>query len=163
MSVASGSWVYPVNIAQGFLSTPLTAILLLGLLLIPLVLIAIYSDRKAGTRIVDDPWACGYGYSSQMSVSASNFDQPVAVTFSGIYLLRSIAQKPLEAIGSWSKRLNEGIARAEPVLERVIKNPTARSVEYVSRHVQALQMGDIRMYCLYIIITLAILLVAVFK
>lgn len=163
MTVASGSWVYPVKMAQGVLSTPLTAILLLGLLLVPVVLIAILGDRHAGTRIVDDPWACGYGYSNKMSVSASNFDQPIAITFNAIYMLRSAAQRLMEAIGAWSKRFNAMIARVEPVLERMIKDPTTKTVEYVGQHVQALQMGDIRMYCLYIIITLIVLLIAVFK
>ena len=162
-TVASGSWVYPVNIVQGVLSAPLMAVLLLGLLLVPVVLIAVYGDRQAGTRIVNDPWACGYGYSKKMSVSASNFDQPIAVTFNGIYMFRSAAQRLMEAIGSLSKRLNEAIVRVEPVLERIIKDPTTRTVEYVGQHIQALQMGDIRMYCLYIILTLAILLIAVFK
>ena len=163
MTVASGLWVYPVNIVQGVLSTPLMAVLLLGLLLVPVVLIAVYGDRQAGARIVNDPWACGYGYSKKMSVSAGNFDQPIAVTFNGIYMFRSAAQRLMEAIGSLSKRLNEAIVRVEPVLERIIKDPTTRTVEYVGQHIQALQMGDIRMYCLYIILTLAILLIAVFK
>jgi len=163
MVVASGPWVYPGNITQGVLSTPLTAALLLGLLVVPVLLVAIYGGRRAGKRMVDDPWACGYGYSSQMSVTASNFDQPIAVTFSGIYLLRSVTQRPLEAVGSWSKRLREKIAYAEPVLESIVKGPTTQVVDYVGRHIQALQMGDIRMYCLYIIITLVSLLIVIFK
>ncbi|MBK9925462.1 MAG: hydrogenase 4 subunit B [Anaerolineales bacterium] len=162
MTVANGSWVY-VNTAQGVLSAPLIAILLLGLLLVPVVVIAIYGDRKAGTKMVNDPWACGYGYSSQMSVSASNFDQPITTTFSVIYQMRTAIQKPLDAIGAWSKRVRDAILRAEPVLENIIKGPTTRSVDYVGRHIQALQMGDIRMYCLYIILTLIVLLIAVFK
>jgi hydrogenase-4 component B len=162
MTVANGSWVY-ANTAQGVLSAPLIAILLLGLLLVPVILIAIYGDRKAGTKTVNDPWACGYGYSSQMSVTASNFDQPITTTFSVIYQLRTVIQKPLDAIGAWSKRVRETISRAEPVLENIIKVPTTRSVEYVGRHIQALQMGDIRMYCLYIILTLIVLLIVVFK
>jgi hydrogenase-4 component B len=163
MIVANGSWVYPVATAQGVLSAPLIAILLLGLLTVPVVLIAIYGDRKAGTKMVNDPWACGYGYSSEMSVTASNFDQPITTTFNVIYQLRPIIQKPLDAIGAWSKRVRDAITRAEPVLENIIKQPTTRSVEYVGRHIQALQMGDVRMYCLYIIVTLIVLLIAVFK
>jgi hydrogenase-4 component B len=162
MTVANGSWVY-ANTAQGVLSAPLIAILLLGLLVVPVIVIAIYGDRKAGTKMVNDPWACGYGYSSQMSVTASNFDQPITTTFNVIYQLRTVIQKPLDAIGAWSKRVRDAILRAEPVLENIVKGPTMRSVEYVGRHIQALQMGDIRMYCLYIILTLIVLLVAVFK
>jgi hydrogenase-4 component B len=141
----------------------LIAILLLGLLLVPVVLIAIYGKRKAGTRIVNDPWACGYGYSNKMSVTAGNFDQPVAVTFSVIYALHSVIQKPLDAISSWAKRARDAISNAEPVLENIIKQPITRSVNYAGQHIQSIQMGDIRMYCLYIVLTLVILLIAIFK
>lgn len=163
VTVANGVWVYPGNMMQGVLSAPLIAILLLGLLLVPVVLIAIYGRRKAGTRIVNDPWACGYGYSNKMSVTAGNFDQPVAVTFSVIYALHSVIQKPLDAIGSWAKRARDAISNAEPVLENIIKQPITRSVNYAGRHIQSIQMGDIRMYCLYIVLTLIILLIAIFK
>ena len=162
-SVANGFWVYPGDTAQGVLSTPLMVILLLGLLAVPVALAAIYGDRKAGTKTVHDPWACGYGYSNKMSVTASNFDQPIAATFNTVYVLRTAIQKPLGAVGSWARRLREAISKAEPVLENIIKQPITRSVSYAGRQIQSIQMGDIRMYCLYIILTLVILLIAIFK
>lgn len=162
-SVANGSWVYPVDSTQAILSTPLTALLLLGLLTVPMVMVVIYRGYKAGTRLVKDPWACGYGYSKYMSVSASSFDQPVAATFGGIYLLYPLVQKPMEAIAVWSRRARDVILRVEPVLENIIKQPTTRAVDYLGQHIQALQMGDIRIYCFYIILTLAILLIVIFK
>jgi hydrogenase-4 component B len=163
LPVANSAWVYPVNSAQALLSTPLTALLLLGLLLVPFGLVVYYGGSKAGTRVVKEPWSAGYGYSSKMSVSASSFDQPVTSTFSVVYLFYSIFQKPMAAIGSWSRRARDGILRMEPVLENIIREPTTRSVEYLGRHIQALQMGDIRVYCFYIILTLAILLIVIFK
>jgi hydrogenase-4 component B len=161
--VANGVWVYPVDSAQALLSTPLIALLLLGLFAVPLVIAVIYGGNKAGTRVVNDPWAAGYRYSSNMSVSASSFDQPVVTTFNPIYQLYPIVQKPLDAIAAWSKRAREGILRMEPVLENIVKQPTTRAVEYLGQHIQALQMGDIRIYCFYIILTLAILLIVIFK
>ncbi len=163
LTVADGLWVYPGETAPAVLSTPLIAILLLGLLAVPVSLVAIYGGHKAGSRVVDDPWACGYGYSSTMSVSASSFDQPIAVTFSGIYRLRSMTQKPLAAIAAGSGRVRQMIAQAEPILEGVIRQPTTRVVDYLGEHIQALQMGDVRMYCLYIIFTLVVLLIAIFR
>jgi hydrogenase-4 component B len=158
-SVAAAVWVFPVDQAQGVLSTPLVALLLLGLLVVPLALVATYRGYRAGRRVVDDPWACGYGYSPQMSVSASNFDRPIAVTFSGVYRLRSMTERPLAAIAAWAGRARVGIGRAEPTLERVVRQPTTRAVDYLGLHIQALQMGDVRAYCLYIILTLAVLLI----
>jgi hydrogenase-4 component B len=163
VSVAQASWIYPVVQGQGVLSAPFILILLLGLLVVPVVLVAVYNGYKAGRRFVKDPWACGYGYTSQMSVSSSSFDQPVAVTFSALYALRSGTKKPLEAIASWSRRARAAFSRMEPVIENGIRRPTTRAVEYLGQQIQALQMGDIRMYCLYIILTLAILLIVIFR
>jgi hydrogenase-4 component B len=134
-----------------------------GLLTVPLVVLAIYGGYKAGKRTVVDPWTCGYGYSPSMSVSASSFDQPIKATFRNLYALRPMIQKPLDATAAWSKRFRDRIIRSEPVLESWITRPTAWVVKYLGKHIQTLQMGDIRMYCLYIILTLAVLLIVTFK
>jgi hydrogenase-4 component B len=135
----------------------------LGLLSVPLAIIALYGGNKAGRRTVQDPWTCGYGYAIQMSITASSFDQPVKATFRILYALRTLVVKPFAAVGRWSRRAREIITRSEPVLEAIITRPTARAVEYLGRQIQVLQMGDIRMYCLYIIFTLAVLLVVIFR
>jgi len=132
-------------------------------LAVPLVVIAVYGGFRAGKRTVNDPWACGYGYSPKMSVTASSFDQPLKLTFRNLYSLRPLVQKPLDATAAWSKRLREGILSAEPLLESWVTRPTARVVQYLGEHIQALQMGDIRVYCLYIILTLAVLLIVIFR
>jgi hydrogenase-4 component B len=163
LSVASGLWVYPLNYGQALLSPPLTAILLLGLLIVPVILVAIYRGYRAGRRVVNDPWACGYGYSSQMSMTANNFNQPVTVTFPSIYQLRTAIVTQLAAVNAWSKRILEAISRAEPVVENIVRGPTTRSVDFISQRIQVLQMGDIRVYCLYIVITLIILLIVIFS
>ena len=163
VTMAQGLWVYPLNPYQAILSVPLIVLLLAGLLIVPLMLILIFNGGQAGSRVVSEPWACGYGYSNRMSITAGSFDQPMSVTFRGLYLLRVAIRSPMNAIAAWAKRVRESILRAEPVLESVIKQPTTRAVEYLGQHIQALQMGDIRMYCFYIILTLAILLLVIFR
>ena len=163
LAVAGGVWVYPSGAAQAILSMPLTAVLLLGLLTVPLIVIAVYGGFKASRRTVSDPWACGYGYSSKMSVAASSFDQPMKATFSLLYLPRTLVMQPLAAIAGWSRRARDGIIRIEPVIEKVVTQPTMRVVQYLGQHIQALQMGDVRVYCLYIILTLAVLLIIEFR
>jgi hydrogenase-4 component B len=163
LSVAGGVWVYPSGAGQAILSTPLVAILLLGLLTAPLIVIVVYGGFKAGSRKVDDPWACGYGYSSKMSVMASSFDQPMQATFGVLYLPRVLIVKPLKAIAAWGSRARQAIVRAEPRIEKAVTQPTTRAVAYLSQRIQVLQMGDIRLYCLYIILTLVILLIVVFR
>ena len=94
-----------------------------------------------------------------MSASAGSFDQPVQSTFRSLYALRTLVQKPLDAIASLSGRATAEIARAEPVIENLVTRPLARGVNYLGEHIRVLQMGDIRVYCLYIILALAILLI----
>jgi hydrogenase-4 component B len=162
MVVSNGLYVFPGNVNQAILSTPLVAILLIGLSVVPILLVAIYGGLRAGRRRGVEPWACGYGYIPQMSLAASSFDQPVKVTFRPLYWLRTLVIKPYRTIAELSRAALVRIVRAEPVIEAVVTRPTARLVETAGQWIQALQMGDIRVYCLYIIVTLAILLIAIF-
>jgi len=70
--------------------------------------------------------------------------------------------RPFRAITDFGHSALGVILRAEPVVETVVTRPTARLVETAGQWIQALQMGDIRVYCLYIILTLAILLLVIF-
>ena len=161
--VVSNGWqVFPGTTTQAVVSPPLVAVILLGLLIVPWVLVAVYGGLRAGRRRNVDPWACGYGYSPTMSVSASSFDQPVKVTYQPLYWIRTLVDKPFAAIVDASHSALAMIQRAEPVIERVVTRPTVRVIETTGQWIQALQMGDIRVYCLYIIATLAILLIVIF-
>jgi hydrogenase-4 component B len=162
MTVSNGWQVFPGDWSQAVLSPPLIAILLLGLLTAPVLVAALYGGFRAGRRSNVEPWACGYGYSTQMSVAASNFDQPVKVSFRPLYWLRTVLDRPLQALTNYSQIALGAIIRAEPVVETVVTRPTTRIVETAGKWIQALQMGDIRVYCLYIILTLAILLIVLF-
>lgn len=97
-----------------------------------------------------------------MSVRASNFDQPVKVSFRPLYWIRTIVEKPYLAIANAYRTTVDGIRRVEPVVENTVTRPTLKVVETAGHWIQSLQMGDIRLYCLYIIITLAILLIVLF-
>jgi hydrogenase-4 component B len=105
---------------------------------------------------------CGYGYDARMSVRASSFDQPVKVSFQPLYWIRTLVEKPYHAIDRFSRAAADAIQRVEPVVENTVTRPTLRFVEIAGQWIQTLQMGDIRLYCLYIIITLAILLIVLF-
>jgi hydrogenase-4 component B len=161
--VVSNGWqVFPGEMAQGVVSPPIAAVLLLGLLFLPWVLVAIYGGLRAGRRHNVDPWACGYGYSQPMSVTASSFDQPVKVSFQPLYWIRTLLDRPFQFISDVSYTVLGKISRAEPMVEKVVTRPTVRVIETAGQWIQGLQMGDIRVYCLYIIVTLAILLIVIF-
>jgi len=167
--VANGWVVFPMDPAQATLSTPLIAILLLALLLVPLILIAVYGGNRANQKMKNirsgvDPWSCGYGYKAFMSVSANSFDQPVKVPFRLMYWLRTLMDETgvSQGIRAFSLRALDFIHRSEPLVEMAVTRPTNRVVETAGQWIQALQTGDIRVYCFYIILTLAVLLIAIF-
>jgi hydrogenase-4 component B len=161
--VVANRWqVYPGDPVQAVLSTPMVFLLLLGLLVVPLGLIWAYRGWRAGRRTGVEPWSCGYGYSTNMSLPASGFDQPVRISFQPLYWVRTVMDAPLRVLGGYGKAAQNEATRLEPVIERIITRPAVRLVESAGQWIQALQMGDIRVYCLYIILTLAILLLVIF-
>lgn len=162
LTVSNGWQVFPGSWTQAVLSPPLAMILLLGLMTVPLIVAVIYGGFRTKRRTDVEPWSCGYGYSPNMSVSASSFDQPVKVSFQPLYWIRTVVDEPFQRIADYSRSAVKTILKAEPVMEMVVTNPTRRIVETAGQWIQALQMGDIRVYCLYIILTLAVLLIVLF-
>jgi hydrogenase-4 component B len=161
--MANGMQVFPAEISQAVLSTPFVLILLAGLLSVPFLAIFFLGGFRAGQKSEAEPWACGYGYSSQMGVSASNFAQPMRVVYGPLFWLRVLVQKPLDGIAALSRRFNAGLPNAEPVVEKAVSQPIMATVQYVGKYIQSMQMGDLRMYCLYIFVALAILLIVIFR
>ena len=162
IAVSAGWTIHPGNPSISVVSTPLVAILLLGLLTVPFIVVAAYGGWRTSRRSNVEPWACGYGYKEAMSVRASSFDQPVKVSFRPLYWIRTIMETPYRMINVVYRRTVAAIQRVEPVVENTLTRPTLRFVETAGQWIQTLQMGDIRLYCLYIIITLAILLIVLF-
>ncbi len=161
-AVNAGWTIYPGDPLVSVVSIPLVAILLVSLLTVPVIVVAMYGGWQTSRRSDVEPWACGYGFDAPMSVRASSFDQPVKVSFQPLYWIRTIVQKPYRTINKTYAASVEAIHRAEPVVEHTVTRPTLKFVETAGHWIQALQMGDIRLYCLYIIITLAILLIVLF-
>lgn len=160
--LARGMQVFALEPQRAVLSLPLITLLLVGMILVPLVAVALTGGLRAEARRNVPPWACGYGYSAPMSLSASAFNQPVVSTFSWLYTLRRTVTEPFGRLTKFFHATVERARQAEPLVESAVVRPTTRLVEAASQWIQALQMGDIRLYCLYIILTLAILLIAIF-
>lgn len=161
--LSRGILVFPGASAQAILSTPLVLALLAGLLTIPLLAVFLLGGFRAGQKSDAEPWACGYGYSPEMSVSAGNFAQPLRLAFQPLYGLRGWLQMPLNEIAAYFRKMNGGLPRAEPVVERAVSDPISSTSRFLGRQIQRLQMGDVRMYCLYIFLALAVLLIMIFR
>lgn len=162
VSVSNGWQLFPGDPAVAVVSPPLVALLILGLLSVPWLMLALFGGLRSSRRTNVEPWSCGYGYKAPMSLNASGFDQPVKLSFRFLYQLRHLADRPAARLDAASEPTLGWITRVEPVVESVVTKPAMRLVETAGQWIQALQMGDIRVYCLYIIITLAVLLILIF-
>lgn len=161
--VSNGLLVFPASSSQAVLSTPLMLFLLVGLVTLPLLIVALQGGMQAGRRIDAEPWACGYKYSPRMVYASAAFAQPLHVLFHSAYWLRSTLEGPGYAIASYCKGALAYLARMESMWEDYIYVPLARGTVNLSKRVQALQTGNIRLYCVYIILTLVVLLIATLR
>jgi hydrogenase-4 component B len=161
--VASGLIVFPTDAAQATLSMPMVAIFLLLFMGVPLSIVALYGGGGLKKRTDATPWACGYGYTSRMSITANAFGQPLRVFMRPLYAARTVLNAPGMVVAAYWKRAVLYAFRAESLWENYVTLPTAQGAQSLGRWFQVLQMGDIRVYCLYIVITMALLLIATIR
>lgn len=157
--VSEGLTVYPASKTQAMLSTPLLFLLLMELLVVPLFIVWTLRGEKSGRRMDSTPWATGYAYSARMAYSATAFSQPLRVLFHPVYWIRTTLVGVGSKIASYSRQVVGCIDRLESFWENTVYGSLARGMVLLGKRVQAIQLGNVRMYCLYIIITLVILLI----
>lgn len=156
--VSDGLLLFPASSAQATLSTPLMALLLVGLILLPLLIVGMQGGMQAGRRSDVAPWACGYKYSPRMVYASAAFAQPLRVLFRSAYALRTALAGPGCALASYCKGAVGYLARVESMWEDYLYAPLAKGTMRLGGRVQALQIGNVRVYCLYIIVTVITLL-----
>lgn len=161
VSVSAGSAVFPGELAQAVLSTPLIAVLLIGFLVLPLLLLVLYGGVGAGSRLDPTPWACGYKYIPQMTYSSHAFAQPLQIIFRPLYLFSTTLREFGLTTGVYFSTRVAYLVQVEDMWEKFIGRPLARGVQSLGSLIQLLQLGNVRLYCTYIIVTLVILLIAV--
>lgn len=160
LAVAQGVAVFPGDEAQARMSTPLIALLLLGVPVLPLVIASLFKGPRFARRHDGDAWACGYGYEGKMSVSSTGFAQPLRVMFGPLYRLRE-ALDPSPALHAALQRVIRAATCVEPAWDTHVVAPVTRVIPWIGQHVQRLQQGDLRIYCLYVVAALLVLLVTV--
>lgn len=72
-------------------SAPMIALLLLAMPLLPWLIASLLRANRLPNRLRGDAWACGYGHSPDMVVTATGFAQPLHVMFAPLYRLRQRA------------------------------------------------------------------------
>lgn len=158
--VAQGHLLIPAQAAQAMISPSLIFILLIALPVLPLLLwLCLKGDRPAFRRR-GDPWACGYGWEPLMAVSAGGFTQPLRAMFAVLYRMRQWLD-PTPQLSKTLQSTTHGAALAEPFWDEKIILPLVRLVRRIGAQLQRLQGGDFRIYCLYVVAALTVLLLAV--
>lgn len=70
---------------------PMIALLLLAMPLLPWLIASLLRGARLPNRVRGAAWACGYGHSAEMVVTATGFAQPLRVMFAPLYRLRQRA------------------------------------------------------------------------
>lgn len=153
VNVGSGWAVFPGSAAQGLLSPPLVALLILGALLLPALLVISRSSDLA-SRVDPSPWACGYGYSSEMVCTARSFAQPLQIILRPLYQMRTLFK---EENNYFTVRVSYRV-RLDDIWRRWFGQPLIKGIESISKCLQLLHQGNVRLYCCYIILVLVVLL-----
>ncbi len=159
VTVASG-----IALVPGTFHTRVTPSLLLLLLLAMPLLPGLYwlwcRSRRAAFRRTGDAWACGYGWEHAMAPSGNGVMQPLRVVFCALFRLRQQLDPTL--------RLNKGLAHVtaraqstEPFWDERVIRPIVSATQRLAKEIQHLQSGDFRLYCLYVVAALVVLLIAI--
>ena len=155
--VAQGSLIIPGSSSQAVLSMPLITILLVALPFVPVIISSVLRGARLPRRHENDAWACGYIHDAKMVVSSEGFAQPMRFMFSPLFRLREVLN-PARPLDIGLQASINGAARSEAVVDTYIITPIMRFAQWLGGWIQWLQHGDFRVYCLYVVAALVVLL-----
>ena len=158
VNVAQGAALIPADSTRAILSTPVIIIALTVLILVPVILVSLFRGHALKRRTKKDlPWACGYGYEDRMTVSAGGFTQALRSMFAPLYTMRKILD-PAPAMNAVLTATTNAARKTEPVFDEYIIMPVSRLIIRMAEKIKVMQHGDFRIYCLYMVIALLVLL-----
>nr|MCD4641050.1 hydrogenase 4 subunit B [Proteus mirabilis] len=107
-----------------------------------------------------NPWACGYVWEKDMAVSAGGFTQALRSMFAPLYRMRKQLD-PSPWLSRGFNKTQRGAEKVEPFWDESIIYPLVRGIQRFAKRIQCLQGGDFRLYCLYVVAALVILLLVI--
>lgn len=158
VTVAEGALMTVGDDSHTVLSTPLVALLLVGLATLPVILGSISAVARRTPRRGEAPWACGYVPDGHMTVSAGSFAQPIRMFFAPLYGIRKSVAAFDRAMEARFDGFVAACRRNEAIFDTKLVAPVVEAVVGLGRRAQVLQGGDLRIYCLYIVAALVALL-----
>lgn len=160
VTVVQGAMLVPDSAAQAMISSAMTFLLLLALPLIPFIIYLVFKGKQMSFRRKGDAWACGYAWERDMSVSAGGFTQPLRSMFAPLYRMRKQLD-PSARLAHALEVTKTGAGKVEPFWDERIIYPLVRGINRFAKRIQCLQGGDFRLYCLYVVAALVVLLVVI--
>ncbi|HCL5251951.1 TPA: hydrogenase 4 subunit B [Salmonella enterica] len=157
---ASGLSLTPGGMHDTLLTPSVLLLLLLALPILPGLFWLANRSRRGAFRRTGDAWACGYGWESAMAPSAGSFTQPLRVMFSTLYAWRKQLD-PTLSLARGLTHVSRTAQRAEPFWDERLIRPIVHATQRLAQRVQHLQSGDFRLYCLYVVAALIVLLLAI--
>lgn len=155
--VAYQTLLMPGNPGQAIVSTPMIILLLLVGIVVAMIIVESVKGVRMNRRHGGDSWACGYAQEGRMVVSADSFAGPLKKNFAPLFRLREQLD-PGPMMHAGVARSIQAAERAEPFWDTVLVAPVLKFIPWLGRQVQKLQHGDFRIYCLYVVAALVILL-----
>ena len=147
----------PHTAVQAVLSPALVFMLLLGATLLPVLLYVFTGKQRLPHRRNDDPWACGYDYELRMAQSAGSFTQSLRFMFAPLYKVRETLN-PVPKLREWLEVTIVYARKIEPLWDERVLAPIVRAAQSTGQKVQLLQHGNLRVYCVYVIVALLCIL-----
>ncbi|MBP8641370.1 MAG: hypothetical protein KBI01_10850 [Oscillospiraceae bacterium] len=142
----SGNSISPLALV-----TALAAIIIIALLIIR-VIGGKYIERKYGT------WDCGYiALSSRMQYTATGFSKPIKIVFR--ILFRPTREIQVTGTQPYHPETIKYTVSSESLIEKYLYQPFLEKITEYSRRIKyTVQTGYIRIYLLYIFLTVVILM-----
>ena len=160
LNLAENGVVVASNTPNTALSTPMVSIMLIAFFVLPFMYYAYTKGNRMADRAKGNPWACGYAYEMDMAASAGSFTRPLRIIFKPLYTLRQVLD-PAPAGAKGINALISGATKTEPFWEEKVTMPIAHFIPWLGRKIQWLQQGDFRVYCVYFVIALVVLLLSI--
>ena len=153
--VASGAVL--VNPGLGsVVSTPMIAILLIAFVVLAFALRSLFGNGNTGVR--EDAWACGYAPDAHMPVVATSFASQVQMFLEPLYRMRTAISRCSTSFVALFDKTVAGSKVAETVGDKYLVDTVAAFVTWLSHKVQRIEGGNFRVYIVYIVVALVVLL-----
>jgi hydrogenase-4 component B len=161
LQASEGLYVFPGDPDLAAVSTPLIAVMMLGLLALPLIVVAAFGRGRHGARYGAGAWDCGYKHTGKMAVSPAGVMEPLRSFFDGLYRLHRFSLLFYRVAAAGLEALTKLAARIEPLWDRLTVTLSVDAANEVGGRFQALEMGNLRVYTFYIFLALVVVLLSV--